>query len=212
MASKSFEEALAAAERFAEGEDVGQRGPWDELASWYWGLWDELGSGFVPGSQGGNGLQFNTMNSAAHNIGQGSDRSSSIVRDSVSQDMAYGSAQEQLILDTWPGTDEMEGLSQDSPFDLPSKSFRDELVILFFKHVHPLCPVFDEVDFHDAYYRVGDMSFLKSITMAEFQAMIFAGAMVTSLHKQDLQTLSAKANSYISISATTRYAKHNMLQ
>lgn len=186
MASKSFEEALAAAERFAEGEDVEKRGPWDELASWYWGLWDELGSGFVPGSQGDSGPQFNTMNNAGHNIGQGGGRSSSVARDSVSQDMAYGSAQEQLILDVWPGTDEMEGLSQDNPFDLPSKSFRDELVILFFKHVHPLCPVFDEVEFHDAYYRRGDMSFLKSITMAEFQSMIFAGAMVTSLHKQDL--------------------------
>lgn len=186
MASKSFEEALAAAERFVEGEDVRQRGPWDELASWYWGLWEELSDGFVPGSQGGSGPQFNTMNNADHNIDQGSDRSSFASGDSVSQNMTYGSAQEQLILDTWPGTADMESLSQDNPFDIPSKPFRDELVMLFFKHVHPLCPVFDEVEFHDAYYRRGDMAFLNSITMAEFQAMIFAGAMVISLHEQNL--------------------------
>ncbi|KFY93207.1 hypothetical protein V500_03820 [Pseudogymnoascus sp. VKM F-4518 (FW-2643)] len=177
MASKSFEEALAAAEKFAEGEDATKRGPWDELASWYWGLWDELGSGIVQDGQNGGGPQLNTMHNAGHSIYQNGDRSGSASTDSVSQSMTYGSAQEQLIMDIWPGIDEMEGLSKDNPFDLPPKSFRDELVILYFKHVHPLCPVFDEVEFHNAYYRRGDMAFLKSITLVEFQALIFAGAM-----------------------------------
>ena len=186
MASKSFEEALAAAEKFAEGEDATKRGPWDELASWYWGLWDELGSGIVQDGHNGGGPQLNTMHNAGNNSYQNSDRSSSSSTDSVSQSMAYGSAQEQLIMDIWPGIDEMEGLSQDNPFDLPPKSFRDELVILYFKHVHPLCPVFDEVEFHNAYYRRGDMAFLKSITLVEFQALIFAGAMVILPREQGL--------------------------
>ncbi|OBT92900.1 hypothetical protein VE01_08940 [Pseudogymnoascus verrucosus] len=173
MASKSFEEALAAAERFAEGENAGKRGPWDELASWYWGLWDELGSTISPDGQYGHGTQHNTMYNTEHNIDSGS----SATTESISQGMGYGSGQEQLVMESRPGIDEMEGLSQDNPFDLPPKSFRDELVILYFKHVHPLCPVFDEVEFHNAYYRRGDMGFLKSITLVEFKALLFAGAM-----------------------------------
>ncbi|KFY09083.1 hypothetical protein V492_05642 [Pseudogymnoascus sp. VKM F-4246] len=173
MASKTFEEALAAAERFADGADPGKRGPWDELASWYWGLWDELGSGILSDRQHSHGPQHSTMHSSDQSTGH----SSSSPEEAASQTMAYGSAQEQLILGVWPGIDEMEELSQDNPFNLPPKAFRDELVILYFKHVHPLCPVFDEVEFHNAYYHRGDMSFLKSITLVEFQALIFAGAM-----------------------------------
>jgi hypothetical protein len=64
-------------------------------------------------------------------------------------------------------------------FGLPPKAFRDELVTLFFKHVHPLCPVFDEVEFHAAYYRKGaDLAFLQSISLVEFQALLFAGSLV----------------------------------
>ncbi|KFY24481.1 hypothetical protein V493_05210 [Pseudogymnoascus sp. VKM F-4281 (FW-2241)] len=166
MASKSLEEALAAAERFAEGEDAGKRGPWDELASWYWGLWDELSSGIVQEGQTAAESQPNMMYNAKQRP-----------RGSVSQGMAYDSGQEQLIVDILPGISEAENLSQENSFDLPPKSFRDELIILYFKHVQPLCPVFDEVEFHNAYYQRGDMAFLKSITLVEFQAMIFAGAM-----------------------------------
>lgn len=184
MASKSFEEALAAAEKFSEGQDAGNRGPWDELASWYWGLWDELGSGAVLEAQyGGGGSQPNLMHDAEQNIDGSTDHSSAAPKDSVSQVIAYSPKQEQLIMDTWPGIDEMENLSQDNPFNLPPKTFRDELVVLYFKHVHPLCPVFDEVEFHNAYYCRGDMAFLKSITLVEFQALIFAGAMVILPHK-----------------------------
>lgn len=167
MASKSFEEALAAAERFAEGEDAGKRGPWDELASWYWGLWDELGSGISQEGQNGGEPQPNMM----HNAKQ-------TPKDSMSQGMAYDSGQEHQILNIWPGTSEAEDLGQDNSFDLPPKSFRDELIILYFKHVHPLCPVFDEVEFHNTYYHRGDLACLQSITLVEFQAMMFAGAMV----------------------------------
>lgn len=209
MASQSFEEALAAAERFAEGEDSGKRGPWDELASWYWGLWDELGSSIVLEGQYGGGPQPNTMHNTEQNTDQSNDRSGSASTDSV---MTCGPTQEQLMLDIRPGINEMEDLNQDNPFDLPPKSFRDELVILYFKHVHPLCPVFDEVEFHNAYYRKGDMSFLKSITLVEFQALLFAGAMVISPCEHDLSALSADANGRISTSTTSRYAKQNMLQ
>lgn len=204
MASKSFEEALAAAERFAGGENAGKRGPWDELASWYWGLWDELGSTISPDGQDGHGMQQYTMYNTEKNIDSGS----SATTESMSQGMGYGSGQEQPIMDIWPGIDETEGLNQDNPFGLPPKFFRDELVILYFKHVHPLCPVFDEVEFHNAYYRRSDMAFLKSITLVEFQAMLFAGAMVSS-YPRDHKAQSADANSYTSTSTTSRYAKQS---
>lgn len=186
MASKSFEEALAAVDKFTQGEDATKRGPWDELASWYWGLWDELGSAIVPEGQDGGGPQQNGMYNAEQNIYQSSDHSSSAATDSVSQVMTYGSAQEHLALDIWPGIGGMEDLSRDNPFDVPPKSFRDDLVFLYFKHVHPLCPVFDEVEFHNACYRKGDMAFLKSITLVEFQALLFAGAMVILPHEHHL--------------------------
>jgi hypothetical protein len=68
------------------------------------------------------------------------------------------------------------GLSDDR---LPSKSLRDELVCLYFQHVHPVCPIFDEVEFHSTYYlNNDDMSFLQCISLLEFQAMMFVASLV----------------------------------
>jgi hypothetical protein len=62
---------------------------------------------------------------------------------------------------------------------IPSKPLRDTLVCLYFKHVHPLCPIFDEVDFYASYYQDDDdMAFLKAISILEFQAMMFAASLV----------------------------------
>ncbi|RFU32975.1 hypothetical protein B7463_g3359, partial [Scytalidium lignicola] len=67
---------------------------------------------------------------------------------------------------------------------IPPKPLRDDLVVLFFKYVHPVCPIFDEVQLHDCYYCNGDdASFLKIVSPLEFQAMMFAA----SLHLNDQQ-------------------------
>ena len=88
---------------------------------------------------------------------------------------------EDLIMSFGAGISDLDPFSQDDIFGLPPKALRDELVTLFFKHVHPLCPVFDEVEFHAAYYRKGaDLAFLQNISLVEFQALIFAGALVTA--------------------------------
>lgn len=62
---------------------------------------------------------------------------------------------------------------------IPSQPLRDKLVCLYFKHIHPLCPVFDEVEFFASYtFESNGMSFLKAISLLEFQAIMFAGSLV----------------------------------
>lgn len=69
---------------------------------------------------------------------------------------------------------------------LPPKLFRDQLINLYFVHVHPLCPIFDEYELCQAYEDSEDgMSILQKVTLLEFQAMLFAGALV-SIHNADL--------------------------
>lgn len=75
--------------------------------------------------------------------------------------------------------------------ELPEKPFRDLLVRLYFVHVHPLCPVFDEHEFCAAYDATEDgLSALQVVTLLEFQSMLFAGALVSSLLSQNLPVVS----------------------
>jgi hypothetical protein len=179
MASKSFEEALAASEAGCTfGEDIGGHGgPWDELVCWYWGMWNEMETGL---------LHESPAPPSEENISPSSDQSAendtSVAQHNDEVDVMRGGSVEltdDLIMSFGAGICDLDAFSQDDMFGLPPKAFRDELVTLFFKHVHPLCPVFDEVEFHAAYYRKGaDLAFLQSISLVEFQALLFAGSLV----------------------------------
>jgi hypothetical protein len=180
MASKSFAEALeSSSERCRRGQDVGgDGGPWDELACYYWGLWNELEAGILPETK-----DLSTEPTISPNADQSIDNIVSEIRDQVQIHASQGTpdTDEQLILGPGSGLRDLG----DELFDIPLKHFRDELVCLYFKHIHPLCPVFDEVEFHTAYYaKGGELSFLQSLTPVEFQALLFAGALVSSCRIQ----------------------------
>jgi hypothetical protein len=57
----------------------------------------------------------------------------------------------------------------------------DRLVHLFFKNVHPLCPVMDEAAFYTRYRQpeLAGMTPLNQLTMVELYAMMFAASLVT---------------------------------
>ena len=62
---------------------------------------------------------------------------------------------------------------------IPPNPLRDELVGLYFRHVHPLCPIFEEAEFYEKYYLEGDdLAFLQCVSLLEFQSMMFAASLV----------------------------------
>ena len=70
-------------------------------------------------------------------------------------------------------------LSEKEACALPPKALRDELVVLYFRHVHPLCPIVDEFEFSRLYYdSVDDAEPIKRADLPLFQAMMFAAFMV----------------------------------
>lgn len=60
---------------------------------------------------------------------------------------------------------------------LPSP-FRDNLVQLYFHHVHPLCPVVDQHHFDQLYRSTKISAFLQQFSTALYQAMMFAAIQV----------------------------------
>jgi hypothetical protein len=83
----------------------------------------------------------------------------------------------------WQYWDEInDGLSRTVSEDrIPSRPLRDVLVDLYFKHVHPLCPIFDEVEIYAKYDLGADnLSFLQSVSLLEFQSMMFVASLVSS--------------------------------
>lgn len=75
--------------------------------------------------------------------------------------------------------------------ELPEKPFRDQLVHLYFVHVHPLCPVFDEHEFCKAYDATEDGLFaLQVVTLLEFQSILFAGSLVSRIYSVELTAVS----------------------
>lgn len=73
--------------------------------------------------------------------------------------------------------------AEERKVELPEKAFRDQLVHLYFVHVHTLCPVFDEHEFCEAYGASEDGLFVlhrQVITLLEFQAILFAGSLVST--------------------------------
>jgi hypothetical protein len=136
-------------------------GPWDELACWYWNLYDEIDDNLYK---------------------------------PVLDDRATKScAREYSIAERSSGQNKLP--------EIPPKPFRDELVCLYFKHIHPLCPIFDEVEFHSIYYEdEDDLAFLQCISLLEFQAMMFAASLVRFLPKFNVPSIyESKANNQFSI-------------
>ena len=198
MASKSFQEALETSTtgRIRRRQDIAaDGGPWDELAAWYWGLWNELDVYILPEQPESGGGQC-----AVPSTEQSVDNIVSTPRNgidiSASEERPSDLPEEQLILGLVSSIGKVGALAPDHIIDLPPRPVRDLLVSLFFKHVHPLCPVFNEVEMHAACCdNGGDLSFLQCLTMVEFQALLFAGSLVISLHEYVLSiNLSVDAN------------------
>ena len=62
---------------------------------------------------------------------------------------------------------------------LPPRPLRDELVALYFRHIHPLCPVVDEYEFTELYYsNLNEKEPIKRADLPLFQAMMFAASLV----------------------------------
>jgi len=122
-------------------ENVEVADPWNELASWYWDLWNDHDTLFAPKAN-----------------------------DAFEREPSYDS-NESVVNDSL--------IPEDRALNIPEKAFRDQLVLIYFNHVHPLCPIFDEHEFYTAYCNSEDgLSSLQCITLLEFQAMLFAGSLV----------------------------------
>jgi hypothetical protein len=127
-----------------------QGDPWNELASWYWDLWNDHENIFSPSHHDPN---LNV--SPNYNRQQSYDSTESVV--------------------------DGHAIAEDRALHLPSKSFRDQLVLLYFNHVHPVWPIFDETEIYNAYCQSEDgLTVLRVITLLEFQALLFAGSLVSS--------------------------------
>lgn len=123
-------------------ENVEEVDPWNQLASWYWDLWNDHENIFSPQREQGT---FERQPSY--------DSNESVVNNSL--------------------------IPEDRALNIPEKAFRDQLVVLYFNHVHPLCPIFDEHEFYTVYSESEDgLSSLQCITLLEFQAILFAGSLV----------------------------------
>lgn len=118
--------------------------PWNELAEWYWNLYNDH-EGLLDPSEAQERGRHDSY-----------DSSNSPVNQSIAA-------------------------IEEKP-DLPEKPFRDQLVHLYFVHVHPITPVIDEHEFCEAYDASEDgLAVLQhAVTLLEFQAMLFAGALVSS--------------------------------
>jgi len=72
-------------------------------------------------------------------------------------------------------------LREDVACTLPPKSLRDELVVVYFRHIHPLCPVVDEFEFTERYYAsANEQQPIQHTDLPLFQAMLFAASLVRS--------------------------------
>lgn len=66
---------------------------------------------------------------------------------------------------------------------LPDRELREELVLVYFCHVHPLCPFIDEYSFCEVYYMAEtDEDLLAHIDIGLFQSRVFVAFTVRSFH------------------------------
>jgi hypothetical protein len=76
-----------------------------------------------------------------------------------------------------------ERMSVEEASVLPPKMLRDELVLLYFRHIHLLCPFIDEYKFSEIYYMAEtDEELLDHVDLCLFQAMMFAAFTVSLFH------------------------------
>ena len=69
----------------------------------------------------------------------------------------------------------------DAAHKLPPRGLRNRLVRLYFRHVHPLCPIVDEFAFAESYSNTNDGEELgENINLLLFQSMMFAAAAVSN--------------------------------
>lgn len=69
----------------------------------------------------------------------------------------------------------------DAAYKLPPRGLRNRLVRLYFRHVHPLCPIVDEFAFAESYSNTNDGEELgDNINLLLFQSMMFAAAAVSN--------------------------------
>ena len=69
----------------------------------------------------------------------------------------------------------------DAAHKLPPRGLRNRLVRLYFRHVHPLCPIVDEFAFAESYSNTNDGEELgDNINLLLFQSMMFAAAAVSN--------------------------------
>jgi hypothetical protein len=69
----------------------------------------------------------------------------------------------------------------DAAHKLPPIGLRNRLVRLYFRHVHPLCPIVDEFAFAESYSNTNDGEELgDNINLLLFQSMMFAAAAVSN--------------------------------
>ena len=82
-----------------------------------------------------------------------------------------------------------ERISVEEASILPPKMLRDELVLLYFRHIHLLCPFIDEYKFSEIYYMAEtEEELLEHVDLCLFQAMMFAAFTVNLFH--DLSIIS----------------------
>lgn len=98
-------------------------------------------------------------------------RPSSQTKRSISETEYVQPARDQLdvepILSTIPES------TASTPLQL-SKTLQDELTVLYFRHVHPLCPVVDEYHFMGLYSQSSSVDALyESFNPMLYQAMLF---------------------------------------
>ena len=67
------------------------------------------------------------------------------------------------------------GMTHNAP---PPAPLRDELIAIYFRNVHPLCPIIDEHAFWASYSTLGE-AFFDSFPLIMFNAMIFAAFAVS---------------------------------
>jgi hypothetical protein len=83
-----------------------------------------------------------------------------------------------------------ERMSVEEASVLPPKMLRDELVLLYFRHIHLLCPFIDEYKFSEIYYMSEtDDELLEHVDLCLFQAMMFAAFTVNLFHGVSIITI-----------------------
>jgi hypothetical protein len=108
-------------------------------------------------------------------------------------DSGYGSTIDPLLTVKFNSSSPDESVGPVFSDDNVSKHLNDRLVHLFFKHVHPLCPVMDEAAFYMRYRQpeLSGVTPLNHVTMVELHATKFAASLVSILSLISVHSLTS---------------------